>query len=389
MNRRSATVLLLLALALFVVSNLTGSESKPDAAPSETALERFPIAKNAYFLLVPVEIKGKRYQFVLDTGSSSTIFDQRLRHLLSQQLGWQKVETPHGIVNAPLFQAPEAKVGRLLLPKGTFVTVTDFEKMRQAGDNEMSGVIGMDFLGRHILRIDFDRGEVVFLRSVGPNPGERLPLSFRYDRPHISIQIDEPDDPELFMLDTGLSGHHSGNMSAALFDALIAKKKMSSLVKLRSVGFSGVVQDGRQGQMDCLLLAGHRHKGLRFMRAEINVLGLRFCSRYVMTCDFPNRLLYLKKRHRFDWPDKQNLSGLHIFRIKGEIQVDAVDEGSPAALAGIRSCDVLLTVNGKKVSELSLFDVRERFCSAGEQLRLVVRQGAQQREVSLMLSKTD
>jgi hypothetical protein len=75
MVRQSMAGILLLLLTLSVAPNLAGLEPAPAAIPSEAVLERFPIAKNAYSLLVPVEIKGQRYLFLLDTGSSQTIFD--------------------------------------------------------------------------------------------------------------------------------------------------------------------------------------------------------------------------------------------------------------------------------------------------------------------------
>jgi S1-C subfamily serine protease len=108
-----------------------------------------------------------------------------------------------------------------------------------------------------------------------------------------------------------------------------------------------------------------------------------------MTFDFANRSLYLKQGHRFDWPDKLNLSGLHILRTKGDIRVDAVDEGSPAAAAGVLSGDVLLMVNGEKANDTALMVLRERFCWVGQQFRLVVRRGTQQREISFVLPKTE
>jgi S1-C subfamily serine protease len=75
--------------------------------------------------------------------------------------------------------------------------------------------------------------------------------------------------------------------------------------------------------------------------------------------------------------------------MKGETLVDAVDEGSPAAAAGIQSRDILLMVNGQKVNNISLFVLREQFCSEGKHCRLVVRRGTQQREVSFILPKTE
>jgi hypothetical protein len=387
MCRRSAAVaVLLLVLNLSVVSLFGGPE--PASAPDKTVLEHFPIAENAHFLIVPVEIKGKRYQFALDTGATSTIYDTSLRHLLGEPVQVRKVQTPSGVTTLPLFQPPDAKVGKLPFPKDCPIIAANLERIRQVSGEEIYGMIGMDFLGKYILRIDFDSGEVVFLRSIGPNPGDRIPLFMHSGPPQVQIRIAGQDSPDCFVLDTGMSGHGSGGMSAELFDALIRKKKMSSVVKQQQVVLSGTLGQ-RQGRVEAISFANHRHERLLFSQSQVSVLGLRFCSRYVMTCDFPNRSLYVKRGRRFDRPDKRNLSGLHILRVKGETQVSTVDEGSPAAAAGVQSHDILLMVNGKKVGDIPLPVLRERFCSEGERIRLLVRRDTEQRKVSFFLPKAD
>jgi hypothetical protein len=67
------------------------------AAPPEGAvLETFAIDREGGPFLVPVTIQGKTYPFVLDTGSSCAIFDQKLRPLLGKAAGEKVATTPRG-----------------------------------------------------------------------------------------------------------------------------------------------------------------------------------------------------------------------------------------------------------------------------------------------------
>lgn len=389
MCRRLVALALFLGLPFTHACALADLEATTRTVAKETVLERFPIAKNAYSLVVPVEVEGKRYLFLLDTGASYTVYDKRLRYLLGEQLRRLQVETPFGRCTMPIYQAPEAKMGKLSLAQNAPVGVADLEIMRQVGDEEIYGILGMDNLSKYVLRIDFDRLEVVFLRSLGPEPGERLNLSFRFGLPHVPIRFAGADHSELFLLDTGMRGHDSGDLKTEFFDKLNRKKKMSSMVELRTVGLPGTVRSSWQGKIESLSFANHRHEQLVFTRSQTNLLSLRFCSRYVMSFDFPMQALYLKKSRRFDLPDKQNKSGLHILRSQGETRVEEVDRGSPAAVAGVKPGDILVKLDGESMDTKALYVVRERFCAEGKRIRLLLRRESHEREVSFILPKAE
>jgi hypothetical protein len=63
----------------------------------------------------------------------------------------------------------------------------DLGKLREAAGLKFDGILGMDFLRNHVVRIDFDNDEVNFLRSVGPNPGVRVPVIFQGNWPCVAV----------------------------------------------------------------------------------------------------------------------------------------------------------------------------------------------------------
>ena len=55
--------------------------------------------------------------------------------------------------------------------------------------------------------------------------------------------------------------------------------------------------------------------------------------------------------------------------------VDRVRRGSPAELAGVRQDDLILSVNGKNVSNPDEYDERLRAIASNEAIDLVIRRG--------------
>lgn len=173
---------------LFLVTSLFGIDfpptpAAPAAAPkrliespaaTETVVERFKIAKGRAFLLLPVELKGRTLLFALDTGASSSVYDSSLAPLLGEPAGTRELRTSDGVTRIQVFKPADAKLGRLSLRTGSPAVVADLRRMREVSGEEVYGFIGMDFLSRHVFRIDPDRGEVVFVRP-SPTPANASP----------------------------------------------------------------------------------------------------------------------------------------------------------------------------------------------------------------------
>jgi hypothetical protein len=129
----------------------------------------------------------------------------------------------------------------------------------------------------------------------------------------------------------------------------------------------------------------HRH--LYFGQSQSNLLGLHYLSRYIVTLDFPNQRMYLRKGKRFDQLDLRDQSGLHILRLDGSTVVQVVDAGSPAARAGIEPRDVLLQLGDYDAEKTKIHVLRQQLAREGATVRLRLLRGCQFREVALKLDK--
>ena len=287
-----------LAAALTGQAPLAKADPPGGRAAPEPAIERFEITKNATLVLLPVELNGKKLLFALDTGASSCIYDSSLTPLLGAPMGTEQVNTPDGVTPIPVFQSPDAKLGGLSLHTASPVIAADLRRMREGTGEEVYGFIGMDFLAKHVFRIDPDRGEVVFLRSAGRDPGRRVPVTLQDNIPYVWVQVSGMDERQRFQVDTGASsGGGTGLMRAGMFDMLAKQGKIKPTDNALAQSLSGTTLR-RRGKVEEIALAGDQHADLIFSTSRRNVLGLNYWSRYVATFDFPGGAIYLKRGSR-------------------------------------------------------------------------------------------
>jgi hypothetical protein len=365
---------------------LSTSDGKQHALEQETVIEQFKVATDGGALLVPVEFRGNRYWFVLDTGASRSLFDTSLRSILGDPIKSTTIRAPNRDLTVPVFRSPAGTMGKLALPTDSESFCMDLEKMREVFGQEFHGLLGMDFLRKHVFRIDFDHGEVTFLRKPGPDPGQRIPIIFRGNDPYIMVEAEGLIGQGAFLVDTGDCGFTSGSLQPEPFIALARRGFLAiePQAPTQALTLSGTVKE-RRGCVSAIILGGFRHEKLVFTESNRNILGLRYWSRYVLTFDFPNSAMYIKKGRQFDQPELHDTSGLVIRRSKGLTVVEAVKRDSPSAQAGIKPRDVLLKINDVNVSKMTLIIIQRLFCKQGKNYCLRVRRGEKEIELTIHL----
>jgi hypothetical protein len=271
------------------------------------------------------------------------------------------------------------------LRSATPVVAADLGRLRRASGLAVYGLLGMDYLKGFIVRIDFDRGKVSFLREVGPGPGRPVSLSRRGDVPFVDLRLPGLPDPVPFDVDTGSVRY--GGIRVEEFRQLVERKQLALSGVNRSVTLKGVTAS-RKGRLATLSLGGFSHRGLVFEESQYSILGLDYWSRYTVTFDFPSGTAYLKEGANFGRPAREDRSGLLLGRTGKRTVVDAVQEGSPAALAGIRAGDEVIAVAGRRAEGLRMLAIHKLLCAAEGRLAITVRREGQDRDVSLALGQS-
>lgn len=362
----------------------SGLESPNEVAarPNEP-LAVFDVARKGRPLLVPVVIAGEPYSFLVDTGSEVTVFDVSLKpHLESIDKSVQAV-TAGGQREVSLFVPPEFTLGKLAVTVPKRVACTDLAQVRQVTGHPIVGILGMDVLQFLVLQIDFDRGRLNVLRTAPESRGRSLDISFFHVRlPVVNVTL--PDgESESFIIDSGLG--ISGTLKKATFDRLEADRLVSRKSTSLVATIAGL-QETSSAFVSGIELASHVHTHSRVNRTSHSMIGLGMLSRHVVTLDFPGRRMHLRRGLRFGVPDQQDLSGLHLLFMDGQIVIDSVDAGSEAERQGLTAGDQIITVDNVPGSGEWLFTIRERLSKTSQELVVVYRRGGRIETAALRLT---
>ncbi len=383
MNLINRHTFLALVVGLGLASLLCAEEPKRDRAENNV-LERFKVAQDGDCLLLPVKYKGKTYQFMLDTGATKNVFDSSLP--LGNPIEESDIKGAAGAVRLKLYDAPSAEVGGLSLKTTEPVVAFDSTRLRQVTGYEVYGFIGMPFIRHNVLRVDFDKGELLILKEPGGDCGQEFAVTYNEGGlPHLGVKV-AGDDKHKFLLDTGLGS--TGDLATKSFDTLLRNADLTVVGTRLFETISGT-STIRIGRLKQLSLGDFTVRGAAVSEAEESRLGLGFCSRFVMTLDLANDKVYLKKSKNFDRVDPHDLSGLHLLRKDGKVVVHSVDKRSTAEAAGIKGGDLLIKVDDTKTDELSMFKLRLRFSTVTKKLRVTIYREKKETEVVLVLSREE
>lgn len=387
-------------------------KSPPIVTKSPRVLAEFDVSTDAGWLTLPVKIRGNEFRFVVDTGSAACIFDRRLRHLLGNELRREVANVFGRRREFPVFESPPFTAGEVAFKPRLGAACQDLDGL-MPGAPDVDGFIGIDALADKTFTIDFDSGKLRFLDRANSTYGTPCPLVVFRDRrnPEMTTEMFavsatlSVSETELFMLrnrprdemliiDTGMMGLGSVALRSSLFDEMLASNDIRRFRQgdATAEGLAGRVEM-KAARIPFFRLEGFAHEDLTaYQNGDDsewgNMIGLEYLSRYVVTFDFPNRTLYLNPGKQFNRADGYPLSGIFLVRKGGATVVGKVAAHSPAAKAGIRAGDQILSVDRLDASKESLFAIGRQFTWPGKRRVKILRDGARH-EVELILEHLD
>ncbi len=379
--------------ATAILLALPALAGEPGKKPPKTAkpevLAEFKISIDGNMILVPVKIKGKEYKFWLDTGAAFCCVDPSLKKELGKSRGKKAIRTSGAGIKVDTYDPPEASLGKLNLKEGGPVICHDLRMFRLIAGRNIRGIVGMSLLRKYVVHADFDAGRLRILK-----PG-RLP-EFKHDLAleltsrrgvwEVSFPLSGKVRPR-FDVDTGFNGELS--VSRKSFDMLRKSGRLPKMTETVYAAASGVHRSVTS-RIDTFRIGALRYRNLLVDRKETsgNLIGLKFLARHSVLLDFPKRKMYLKKGKNFDKVNEEDMSGLHLLRIKKQVVVYSVDRDSPAEKAGIRGNDVILTVGDRKAVGFGMWGLRRLLKSGdGKEIKMTLKRGAEEKPVRFKLKK--
>ncbi len=380
-------VLLSLVLGFTSIGLVAEPQTSSEKAAGQRIVAKFPINRDIDLILLPVRFKEKEYWFVLDTGSSHTVFDVSFRHELGTATRIVETQTAANSIIVELFDAPEAFLGPLNLQDCGEVSCFDLTILSSVLGRPVTGIIGMSFLRDYIVQINFDEGILSFIQPMGADKsdwGRVLEMNCELAGcPRITGRILDRIDVD-FLIDTGANA--TGFLEIKMFDKVLTDTapKTSSVFTQTLSG----IRRCREIRIDGLSIGPLKYHDLIITEGSESRLGFSFLSRHVVTFDFPSSKIYFREGNKFYRTDEMDMSGLHLSWISDEIVAYLVDEGSPAHKAGIKANDVILKIGDKNVKSYDIWDIRELLRSGNKhRITMVIKRGNDVKEVSFLLKK--
>ena len=368
-------------VTLVVVAYIASVVASADPVGPEAASVKdvFRIAPHGDCVVLPVSTHFGVYQFLVDTGASSTGYDTKLRHQLTQIAEG----TTHTGMRFPIFEASPASIGSLQLRKSPVVT-RDLSTFRKEFGHPIYGFIGMSDLRSRILQIDFDGGRCRFVEELDIDIGDPFDLEVEAGTGLHVVRIGV--NPQLnvkMLIDTGFDGDLA--IKKKLFDSLVSSDDIVVRQKISLSKLTGA-QSAWEGSLKSLQLGPFSHSHISVIRHdEANLIGLGYLSRFFVTFDFPNKKMFLKPGREFRRKSWSNALGANVLLEDDDFVLHSVGEFTPAGEAKMAKGDVILEIDDRKASGLSLFEVRQLFSEAGKRRQIKFRRSNDVHEINVLL----
>jgi hypothetical protein len=366
-----------------VILGLLATWSAGQNADPSNVLAEFDIARDGDAVVLPGLVGGKSILFLVDTGSSQNALDTA--RLPTEPKETMKVLLPSGGASVRhKYALPASRVAGKVLQESDRILGINLQQLRDSTGYDIYGILGMEFLRRHVIRIDFDRGKLAFLRKVPPDSGTGMCLTAtREGVPCVTASL-SPSVEDVFQVSTGQLSPFSGNLKSDVFRRLHDVAALKPVDRITTFMTTRSVQV-RLGQVNQLTVGPFPVAKAVCSESVVSTVSLAYLSRFQVVFDFPNGLMYLIKGRRFDEPDGLAKSSIHLVRTSGQTIIESVGRDRAAEFSGLRPGDVLLRIADTSADAASLFQLRKRLCATDKEVSITVRRGDRRIDTTLML----
>jgi hypothetical protein len=192
------------------------------------------------------------------------------------------------------YATPKLYLGKIELKSShPCIAIHDCRQYGSDTNRPILGILGMDFLRHYCIQLDFAKNKMRFLENEGGDEkslGKPFPLvHFGDECPFIRESLVGPEE-QASAIDTGCN--YDGWLTPRLYQHWTNSAASSAGFGVRSP--NGVLGGEKYPDLDLLWLNPQMafDKGRSW---EYNGIGLNLLARHLVTFDFPNQTMYLKR----------------------------------------------------------------------------------------------
>ena len=391
-----ARIVIRLAVAAALVASQTLAVMPRSPA---VTVARVPIEPNGNVVFVRVRVEGSRpLSFVLDTGAQGSCVNESVARSLGLRMDRPDTSTGAG-GRVASGRVPDVTlgIGEAQL-SGVTLAALHLASLENGVGRAIDGILGSDLFQRFVVEIDYEANEIRLHEPAGfdyRGPGESLPIDFHDDHPYVRAKVILPGREPLvgeFVLDAGSA------LPLILLPDFIAEKGLRAALPPtletygRGVGGDVILPVGRVSRLQLGGFAlenpvtGFPRSGTFGRSGKAGNIGGAVLRRFRVTFDYSHRRVILEPNGRFPDPFEFDMSGLQLLTESPAfdvLRVKRVLANSPAAEAGIRAADEILSFDGRPATAMRLAELREMLRQPDREYPLRIKRGAETLSVSL------
>ncbi|KNB61385.1 peptide-binding protein [Chryseobacterium sp. Hurlbut01] len=427
-------------LFIFLFSIFMNAQNSFQIVNAKKVVIPFKLINNLIF--IPITVNGAELTFLLDTGvAETTIFSLENKEMKLSPLESVKFSGLGGNASIMGFKSDHnvGKIGKHFVNDSFTLFIIldqDFNISSHVGI-PVNGIIGYHFFKNHPVMIDYASKKItvyqdneLFTKKI--KKFNEMPISIERNKPYVLADVEMTNNKKSSKLLIDL-----GNSDAIwLFPTLIKDfvYNRPNIEDFLGRGFNGDIY-GKRSRIHNFYLDDFKfEKPLTAMPDEFSIqhvnlveerkgsIGGEIMRRFTAAFDYPNEKLYLKKNGNYDDPFHFNMSGLDFqqdgmqwekdmvnleskrrdngttgvelinnslqykFVLKPLFSIAGVRKDSPGDKAGLKKGDQLITINGRKTSEMTLNKIMEMMKSEeGKIINMVIMRKNQELRLSFTL----
>jgi predicted aspartyl protease len=327
-----------------------------------------PIEVNGYVTL-EARLNGQGpFAFILDTGGHAILTPEAAALLGLHPAGaGSSSGTGGGTLPIQFAKVDRAQIGGVTLVSQTFLVIPlQYATVDRGSRPALAGILGIELLERLAVRLDYRNHTLTFWpRESYKQAGsaDALPITFTDDIPLLRAQLNGiPGD---FALDTGNTG--SLLVQHVWADHHGFGDEMKRGIPVVAFGTGGASQSWASRLSDFELAGSSFHHivamyaedelGALSSRTEAGNIGNGILQNFALDFDYSHERIWFDRVPDFT-PPPFSLSGLILFKNDPKtIVVANTMKNSPAANAGLRQGDAIVTIGNQNIEGLSMTEV--------------------------------
>ncbi|CUS46077.1 MAG: aspartyl protease family protein [Pseudomonadota bacterium] len=357
------------AMLLFVGTPMSGAvlHAHPNDIAGSGAVE-VPIRIRSGHVYVDAEINGKGpFHLLFDTGATNVLTPEAARRLGLAVRDNVEATGTGGVQAGGSTMVDSVRLGSVSLSDQTFY-VLDLPP-GASDDTPLDGLIGFEWLNRFPARLDYANATLTLYAGKDAGyvePAAPARLSFRGRTPMIDGKVDGIDGH--FSIDTGSTG------SLTLAAPFVAEHDLATryhartrVMSARGIGGPVYALLARAELLDLgtatakrpVTFLSQQKAGTSARKDTAGNIGFGVLRQFTILFDYPRKRIYFQPNADWGQPDLADRSGMRLEKGDGALVVAFVADGSPAAAAGLKAGDRIVSVDTVPSAGLALEEVRK------------------------------